>query len=149
MLLQDVGTNSTMVVILNEESPVNCSVPYNKLISDLGYFFHPVDPIKWTKRPPNYIAFFVKGKLLSIHHIDSYEVFNNPNDVIAEIEPQMWETHFLYLLDKPINPQANISIEGVSDEVAWCMIDTLLTCESLKEAIEKTIARENSAKYED
>ena len=147
MLLQDINTNMVMVVILEEELPKSCNISYHELITKYKYFFHPVNVGSWPKKPPNYIAFFLDNKMLSMHHIESYEVFNDPNDVIAEIESQIWETHYFYLLGKPIMPQSKIKIGKNKEKIIWCMIDTILTAQSLDEALAITEERKTSAAY--
>lgn len=136
-----------MVVILKENNPAKCKLSFRELIEKHRFFFHPVDVNGWPKKPPNYIAFFIGDELLSMHHVESYEVFNDPNDVIAEIESQIWETHYFYSLGKPIEPQSKISLVKENKQIEWCMIDTLLTSESLDEALIITKNRLDSAKY--
>lgn len=85
MSMQKKDSNWVYVASLNDEPPVpgstitNYDVVYNKL-----RYWHPIGN-GYPKEPPNYIAFRHKGRLQSIHHILSYEVFTDPHKILKEV----------------------------------------------------------------
>lgn len=147
MLLQNVDSNWTMVVVIDETKPENCTLTWQELINKYFYFFHPVEKANWPKKPPNYIAFVFDNELSTIHHIENYEVFNDPNEVISIVPSQIWDTHYFYQLGKAIHPEQPVKIGNTTGKILWCMIDTLLTSKTVEEAYNITEERKRQAEY--
>jgi len=87
---------------------------------------------RYTKTPPNYLGFRHHGKLQYINHVDRYENYVEGNAL-----------YFRFFLGPDIIPTKTIKL-GQKDGrgfKAYCDIDLLLTCDTLKEALEKTKAR--------
>lgn len=100
-----------------------------------NYYFHPIGINGWPKEPVNYIAFRYDGKLQSIHHVEDYTVFTNPNEYIDEIPDDNWHPCYLYTLGKPIIPSTEVKNGKIYPSArVWCMIDTLFTCDTIYEA---------------
>jgi hypothetical protein len=87
---------------------------------------------KYTKTPPNYIGFRYRGKLQCINHVEGYENYSDGNIL-----------HFRFFLGPDIIPNNEIKLgqkDGRGFKV-YCDIDLLLTCDTIKEAFEKTKQR--------
>ena len=113
-------------------------------------YFHPVGGGTggWPVEPPNYLAFRYDGHLKSIHHVESYEVVTDlgphfPGQPSDERGPLV-----LYELGPPIHPGKPMRV-GASLRAArrWCSIDTLLTSDTLAEAVEATRKREELIRF--
>jgi hypothetical protein len=88
----------------------------------------------FPKTPPNYLGFRHHGKLQYINHVEGYENYLN-GDVLS----------FRFFLGPDIVPAKIVKLgqkDGRGFKV-YCDIDLLLTCDTLKEALEKTKARHN------
>lgn len=105
-------------------------------------YFHPVGG-NYPKIPPNYIAFRKGGELLSVHHIDTFDVVNNLNSV----HPKWPETnldHYVYDLGSPMKPTQTMKNGGIHNVGRyWCALDTLLSgdCKTIKDARDETERR--------
>lgn len=116
-------------------------------------YFHPIGDGR-AKQPPNYIAFRYKGKLQSIHRIESHEILTN----VAEKNPLWCDTdrpHFVYKLGPAMRPPRALKAGSTGDSVrqgriVWCAIDTLLSgqFEYLGEAVAETKRRQEKAEKE-
>lgn len=116
-------------------------------------YFHPIGDGR-AKQPPNYIAFRYKGKLQSIHRIESHEIWTN----VAEKNPLWCDTdrpHFVYKLGPAMRPPRALKAGSTGDSVrqarlVWCAIDTLLSgqFEYLGEAVAETKRRQEEAEKE-
>lgn len=147
MKLQNIESNNVLVVALNQDAPTQCTITYKELIQKYSIFFHPINA-QWNKIIPNYIAFIIQQELLSIHHVESYEVFSNPNEVLADLPDQLWETQFLYILGKAIFPKNKVVSGNYELNLSWCMIDTLLTNDTIEQAYKESQKRIMDAKKE-
>lgn len=98
----------------------------------------------WPKEPLTYIAFRYHGKLQSIHHIEKYTVTDNLHPFVPEIpDVELSETHFVYELGPAIIPQKVIRTGDkiVMSNRVWAQLDTLLTSDTITEAMEISKAR--------
>lgn len=91
-----------------------------------GCYFHPIGKT-WPMQPPNYIAFRYRGKLQSVHHINSFEVV----DDLPARNP-LWikndTTNFVYRLGPPMRPVHDLKTGNLYMTArVWCAIDTLLS----------------------
>lgn len=97
-----------------------------------GHYFHPVGN-HWPSQPPNYIGFRYRGKLQSVHRVESYEIMP---DVSAK-NARWFQTstdHFVYKLGPAMRPPRDMHAGSKEDAVkrslrVWCAIDTLLSGE--------------------
>lgn len=98
----------------------------------------------WPKEPLTYIAFRYHGKLQSIHHIEKYTVTDNLHPFVPEIpDEELSETHFVYELGPAIIPPKDIRTGNkiVMSNRVWAQLDTLLTSDTVTEAMEISKAR--------
>ena len=115
-------------------------------------YFHPVGK-GWPIEPPNYIAFRYRGKLQSIHHIESYTVIKDFQEAFNLPSPHLIKPpHYLYELGPAIHPPKEVRTSDKSKGYTQiqqaarceCFIDLLLTCDSISEALEKTKLRKKA-----
>ena len=100
----------------------------------------------WPKEPLTYIAFRYDGKLQSIHHIERYTITDNLHPFVSEIpDVELSETHFVYELGPAIIPSKDIRTgkKIVMSNRVWAQLDTLLTSDTITEAMEISWARKN------
>ena len=99
------------------------------VVSQDKCYFHPVgngNPVE----PPNYVGFRYRGELLSVHHVDSFEIVDN----LAAYNP-LWPPttvdHFVYSLGPAMKPARPLTTGNGIHRAArvWCAIDTLLSGE--------------------
>ena len=99
---------------------------------------------KWPKEPLTYIAFRYHGKLQSIHHIEKYTVTDNLHPFVPEIpDTELSEPHFVYELGPAIIPSKDIRTGDkiVMSNRVWAQLDTLLTADTITEAVAISKAR--------
>lgn len=143
MTMQNQTSNEVYVVSLSSRKPDNCESTWIQIVEKNKKYFHPMGRHGWPKEPPNYIAFRYDNKLQSIHHIESYTISTNLHNEISEM-PNKKEKypHFVYSLGPPITPPKDFKIEKIYHNArVWCHLDTLLTCDSISEAIDLTKKR--------
>ena len=119
-------SNKVYVVAISDGKIVGSGYPYIKVVEIDRRYFHVIGN-NWPKEPPNYIGFRYQGKLLSIHHIDSFEIIENLNTANKNW-PITIADHFVYSLSPPIKPVVEIKsgkVFGPGHD--WCAIDTLLS----------------------
>ena len=112
-------------------------------------YFHPVGggPGGWPVEPPNYLGFRYDGHLKSIHHVKSYRVVDDLAEYFPDQPSEKQDPLVLYELGPPICPAKPMRV-GARLHAArrWCFIDTLLTSDTLAEALEATRKREQLIK---
>ena len=138
--MKPVDSNMVYVVSLPWKRPPGWDLSFVDIAQEHRKYMHPVGGSGWPKEPPNYIAFRLGGKLLSIHHIDDYKVFRRPHDEIAGIPSAVeWEDHFLYTLGPAFGPRVPPTNGRIwPNGRYWCMLDTLFTCSTIAEARDLT-----------
>jgi len=148
MNMQDVTSNLVYVVSLGTGPLYPGGPSFESFITEKNICFQPVGGGKggWPVTPPNYLGFRYDGQLQQIRHVESYEIHNNPWDVIYPgIGKKLGWTdtpHFFYQLGPVIKPACPVMTGGLYGSGRhWCAIDLLLTCESVREARDKTQAR--------
>lgn len=155
MTTQDKNTNWVYVVSLGMSNAEITTFKGKKLEADITY----LDIVKkynkyccpvgggrggWPKEPLTYIAFRYEGKLQSIHHIEKYTITDNLHSFVPEIpDEKLAETHFVYDLGPKIKPPKEIRTGKsiVMSNRVWAQIDTLLTSNTITEAMEISKAR--------
>ena len=145
--MQDVYSNMVFIVALSYKKPEKWSISWIDIVKEKKFYFHPVGK-GWPKDPPNYIGFRYYGKLQSIHHIEGYEIFNNPNEKFSEIPEKKWEPHFLYKLGPAIVPPREVKSGNIRNRHDWCMLDTLLISNTISKANTITKKRKERASIE-
>ena len=120
----------------------NSSLRWLDIVTKYGKYFCPQGN-GWLVEPPNYIAFRYDGSVQSIHHIESYVITKNIHKYISEY-PDFQEKipHFVFTLGEAIIPSKCVkSGATIRARRVWAMIDLLLTCDSVDEAVKKTKER--------
>lgn len=148
--MQKVDSNWVYVVSLGWNKPDKWKINWQDIVNVKRKYFHPVGGCVggWPAEPPNYIAFRYGGKLQSIHHIDKYEVFNDPSKHFNEIPEHKWDQdHYLYYLGPPIKPIREVKAgpKIIRNIRVWAMLDLLLTSETIQEARDKSRERERKS----
>ena len=135
MTIQNVDSNRVYVVALGSGTPGGWKVSWIDVVEKKRRYFHPVGGSGWPKEPPNYIAFRYHGKLQSIHHVESYKVFDDPHDEFHEIPSEDWGPHFLYELSPPFAPANEVKTGKIfRNGRVWCMLDALFLAETISAA---------------
>jgi hypothetical protein len=155
MTTQNKDSNRVYVVSLGLKKAEITTVDGEKIEGDITY----LDIVKkynryccpvggkggWPKEPPNYIAFRYNGKLQSIHHIEGYDVSDELYKYVPELpHKKSSETHFIFTLGPAIIPQKDVKTGKsiVRSNRVWVDIDTLLTSDTISQALEITKSRE-------
>jgi len=147
--MQDQNSNWVYVVSLGRK-PKGWEISYYDIVEKYSVYFHPIKK-RWPSKPPNYIAFRYYGKLQSIHHIESYKVFTNPSLEIAELPNEDWGPFYLYKLGKAIKPLNEVKTgDGIHRaRRVEVMLDTLLTSNTITEALDISNERKKKQKETD
>lgn len=101
----------------------------------------------WPKEPLTYIGFRYDGKLQSIHHIEGYHITDNLHEFVPEIpDEELSELHYVYELGSAIIPSKEIRTgkKITMNNRIWAQIDTLLTSNTISEALEISKARKGN-----
>ena len=122
-------------------------------VVDEGVYFH---PFGWRKGdpvdPPNFIAFRWDGKVHRIHRVVAHEVV--PNLQVRwptiPVDQDTSRPHVIYTLGPPL-PMNGPLPSGTNYRASrlWVLVDQLLTCATLKEAIASTRTLTGSAADEE
>ncbi len=135
-------TNRVFVVAL-----ANADLPNGKISIELvekkRRYFHPVGD-GYPSIPPTYVGFRYRGRLQSIHFVESYEVVSELKHHIPEIKWKKFSRpHFLYKLGKAVKPDHEVKTGGLyGSGHVWCALDLLLTSKTIAEAKRLTRWRE-------
>ena len=155
MTTQNKDTNWVYVVSLglgkveittSEGKTETAGITYLDIVRKYNRYCCPVGGGKggWPKEPLTYIAFRYHGKLQSIHHIEKYTVADNLHPFVPEIpDVELSKTHFVYELGPAIVPSKDIRTGDkiVMSNRVWAQLDTLLTSDTITEAMEISKAR--------
>jgi hypothetical protein len=148
MNMQDVTSNLVYVVSLGTGPLYKGGPSFESFITEKDVCFQPVGGGKggWPVTPPNYLGFRFDGQLKQIRHVESYEIHSAPWDAIYPgIGTKVGWTpspHFFYQLGPVIEPPHPVKTGGLYGSGRhWCAIDLLLTCQSVREARDKTRLR--------
>lgn len=134
-------SNRVYVVSLGGGAPEGWPISWVDVVARHNRYFYPVG--KGWPSPPNYLGVRYGGQLQSIHHVDDYEVFTNPSIPFPEVPSAVWPQHYLLTLGPPIRPARRVA-NGPRIHMSnrcWCMLDTLLTAETVSDALTETEAR--------
>ena len=145
---------SNLVYVVSASDDVffkDIDLSFIDVIEKCQKYFHPVGK-GWPIEPPNYIAFRYRGKLQSIHHIESYTVIKDFQEAFNLPSPHLIKPpHYLYELGPAIHPPKEVRTNDKYKRYTQiqqaarreCFIDLLLTCDSVSEAFAKTKRRMN------
>lgn len=144
MTMQNMDSNLVYVVVIADRTPEDWKISFIDVVEKKRLYFHPVGIHGWPKEPPNYMGFRYRGRLQSIHHVESYEVVRDLEirKRIPEIREKAWQPHFLYKLGPAIKPSQIVKPGKIyPNGRVWCMLDTLLTCDTISQARDLTQKR--------
>jgi hypothetical protein len=132
---------SNMVLVLSLGKGEAWGINFLDAVNCHGCYFDPVD--RHRARLPNYLAFRYGGRLQSIHHVEGYETFTNPKQVLPEARDEVVQPHYLFKLGPAIKPAKEVKAgpKIVQANRVKCMLDTLLTCNTITEALAETQRR--------
>lgn len=133
---------SNMVYVVSLGGGGAWGIDFKEVVNRHRRYFFPTEG-RYPKVPPNYIAFRYGGRLQSIHHVESYEVFDNPRRFFEEANNSKVDPHYLLKLGPAIRPPREVK-NGPKIKMAmrvWCMLDLLLTSETITEARDETQRR--------
>jgi len=139
--MQNMESNMVYVVALNhwEWAP---GLTFIQTVQDRRMYFHPFAEGKWPKEPPNYFGFRFDGALQQICHVESSEVIDDLSTVFPERKEPVSKKHVLYRLGPAIYPPKLVKTGGVfGSGHSKAMLDLLLTCDTVAEAVRKTKER--------
>lgn len=140
--MENAESNRVFVVSLANGKPSWSEISWRDISGKKNRYFYPLGN-GWPKVPPNYIAFRYDGRLQSIHHVEKYEVASDMHDYMTEIKKGKIRNHYLLYLGKGFEPRKELPTGKLwSSGRIWCMLDTLFTASSVKEAGEISNKRE-------
>lgn len=140
MKIQKLDSNLVYVVSLDNKKPKGWTISNRNIVNKKRFYEYPIGK-NWPD-PPNYIAFRYDGELQTIHHVESYDVFTNPRQFFKEAPSERQEPHYILKLGKPFKPEKVVKNGKIYPSGRyWCMLDTLFTCKTIKEARDVTKKR--------
>ena len=136
-------SNKVFVVSLGGKGE-GWSISFREVVEKKKRYFFPVGN-RWPDPPPNYLAFRYDGKLQSIHHVKSYVTFTRPSELFPEASEGLeWPLHYCVTLGPAIKPSHEVRNGPrirMSNRV-YCLLDTLLTNNTISDALTETESRE-------
>jgi hypothetical protein len=142
--MTDVDSNLVYVVSLGDGGPTTGGVTWRGVVADHRLYWHKVggDRGGWPVKPPNYLGFRWHGKLQEIAHVESHELFRDPNHILPGAASEDWGPSVCYHLGRPIRPQGAAISKGLYPQGRyWVALDLLLLCDSIAEARDLTKKR--------
>jgi hypothetical protein len=145
MTMKKNDSNWAYVVALGNGTPKGSKISHIDVVEKKLRYWHPLGGNGWPTEPPNYLAFRYGGKLQSIHHVDSYEVFTNPHTILKEMPNVDWgEPCFAYHLSKGFKPVNEVKTGKLyANGRVWAMLDTLFICKTIAQARDLSKVRLN------
>jgi hypothetical protein len=145
--MQKIDSNWVYVVSLGWGKANFTEFSFREVVQIKNIYFHPVGN-RYPAEPLNYIAFRYDGKLQSIHHVESFVVEKNPNNFDKDFLSCETDPLYYYKLGPAIIPNKIVKNGGsiIKDTRVWCMLDTLLTCDTISEASQLSKQRESKQK---
>ena len=147
--MKNVESNKVYVVSLAQRMNILTGITPRELAHERRRYFYPSSG-GWPVPPPNYIAFRFGGKLQFIQHVERYELVDDVHKEIPEVKKGKCKDYYLLFLGEPFEPRKELRNGKIwSNGRLWCMLDTLFTARSIKEASEITKKREAITQKED
>jgi len=140
MSMQNQESNLAYTVVLNNKKLSWSTMTFAEFVTKKRRYFHPRGIRGWPTEPPNYLAFRYQGKLLSLHHVDHYDVDDDLSKYIDEIDRKLWlkregGTMIIYKLGPPIRPAQEVRVGKIYPNGRYSIaLDLLLTCKTVFEA---------------
>lgn len=122
------------------------SISFQEVVEKKKRYFFPVGN-RWPDPPPNYLAFRYDGKLQSIHHVKSSVTFTRPSELFPEApKDQEWPLHYCVELGPAIKPPHEVRTGPriVRNNRVYCFLDTLLTNNTISDALTETLLRDGA-----
>lgn len=137
-------SNRVYVVSLGSGNPAKWPISWIDVVANYSRYFYPVAK-NWPD-PPNYLGVRYHGQLQSIHHVDEYSIFTDPSEVFPSVPSEAWGAHYLLHLGPAIRPSHEVKTGPriVRSSRCWCMLDTLLTCPTISDALSETERRQRA-----
>jgi hypothetical protein len=134
-------SNRAYVVSLGAGSPDGWPLSWIDIVAKHGRYFYPVGK-RWPD-PPNYLAVRYDGRLQSIHYVEGFSIFHDPSEVFPSVPSGRWEAHYLLTLGPAFGPTHEVRTGPriLRNNRCWCMLDTLLTCTTISDALTETERR--------
>lgn len=149
--LERAYSNMVYVVSLGNGTPENWPIGWIEIVERFSRYFYPFGSKVWPP-PPNYLAFRYKGLLQSIHHVEAF-------DVVPDLRRHFpgtdrgpdWGQNYLFTLGPAIRPSRQIRLGPRIHRSArvWCMLDALLTSDTITDALRVTEDRRRQAEADD
>lgn len=138
-------SNRVYVVSLGPGNPDGWSLSWIDVVEKRSRYFYPIGQ-RWPD-PPNYLGFRYRGKLQRIHHVEAYDTVTNFHDIFPEA-PNRPERcpQYCFRLGPAIIPTSDVPAgpRVQRNSRVWCMIDTLLTCPTISDALTETGRRDRA-----
>jgi hypothetical protein len=141
-------SNMVYVVSLDGKRWLGWPASSVEIVEQRRQYFYPVDK-RWPETPPNYIGFRYRSRLQSIHHVVDFRIVDDLRkefEGVGETAPA-WGPHYLLSLGPAIRPAHEVCSgrRVVRSNRVWCMLDALLTCDTITAALEETERRRSQA----
>lgn len=134
IVMESQESNWVYVVCLANGAPSWSKILWKDVVYKRHFYFYPQG--KGWPVPSNYIAFRFDGKLQTIHHVRKYEVVQDIHSYIPEIRKGKLQDHYLIWLEEGFEPRKELPTGNIwSNGRVNCMLDTLFTSKTIKEAI--------------
>jgi hypothetical protein len=134
--------HSNLVYVVSLGAGSSWGVDFREVVEQQRRYFYPLEGGGWPE-PPNYIAFRYGGRLQTVHHVDSFDVFTNPRTLFPGAEDVAVKPHYCLRLGPPMRPAKEVP-NGSKIRMAmrvWCAIDALLTSDTITDALVETKRR--------
>lgn len=135
-------SRSNMVYVVSVGPGGSWGLDYREVVVKDARYFYGTEGGGWPE-PPNYVAFRYDGRLQSIHHVEGYDIFTNPKDIFPNAVSVTIAPHYCLKLGPAIRPPKTVKAgpKIVRSMRVWCMLDTLLTSETITDALAETKRR--------
>jgi len=136
VVMESQESNWVYVVSLAGNTPGWSKIGWRDLVRNKRKYFFPQGK-NWPQLPPNYMGFRFDGKLQHINHVEKYEVVEDIHKHIPEIKKGKLKNYYLLWLGEPFEPRKELPNGNIwSNGRLWCMLDTLFTSKTIKQACE-------------
>ena len=134
--------NVAYCVVLSSDKASYSDISFIDVVEKHNVYFYPYEK-NWPNKPPNYMAFRYNGVLKSIRKVTDYRIIDYLHEAIpGVIGKSEMRKHFLLELGPEMKPHHQVRNGGIyNSQRLWCTIDTLLTCNTIKEARDLTDKR--------